>query len=51
MTGEEPEVSDSLSFAGGGSGGIFGVESVLSELLIDYEMRRLIDQWAIDTVR
>ena len=32
MIGDELEVSDTLLFAGGGSGGIFGVDSILSEL-------------------
>jgi hypothetical protein len=32
MTGDELEVFDTLLFAGGGIGGIFGVDSVLLEL-------------------
>ena len=34
-TGDEFEVSDSLLIAGGGRGGILGVDSVLSELFMD----------------
>jgi hypothetical protein len=40
MTGEEFEVSDSLLFAGGGKGGILGVDSVLSELFMEWRVRR-----------
>lgn len=31
IIGEEPDVSDSLLFTGDSKGGIFGVDSVLSE--------------------
>lgn len=49
IVGEEPKLSDSVSFADGGSGGIFGVEAVLSELLMGYK-GSLIDQLVIATI-
>jgi hypothetical protein len=36
--GEELEVSESFLSAGGGRGGIFGVDSVLSELFMGWEL-------------
>lgn len=40
MAEEELEVSDSLSGTGGGWGGIFGADSVSSELLMEFGIRQ-----------